>query len=117
MDTHFTNVQVHESIIYDHLQHISLKCPLRHYSYDTIDDFLRKMQSYSTLFAAQNQGIKKSSFGKAVSHGCFAFFKSYLLKKGIFGGREGFEISFYNGATAFYKYLKLAEANRRINFF
>ncbi|MBA2368569.1 MAG: glycosyltransferase family 2 protein [Candidatus Protochlamydia sp.] len=114
LDTHFTNVQVHESIIQDQLQHISLKAPLRHYSYDTIDDFLRKMQSYSTLFAAQNQGIKKSSFGKALSHGYFAFFKSYLLKKGIFGGREGFEISFYNGATAFYKYLKLAEANQYI---
>ena len=30
------------------------------------------------------------------------------------GAREGFEISFYNANTAFYKYLKLAEANERL---
>lgn len=114
MDTHFTNDQVHECIISGHLEHIHLKSPLRHYSYGSVDDFLRKMQSYSTLFAAQNRGIKKSSLGKALSHGWFAFFNSYILKKGLFGGRQGFEISFYNGATAFYKYLKLAEANRNL---
>ena len=114
MDTRFTNAQVHESVISDDLKHVSLKGALRHYSYEKVDDFLKKMQTYSTLFAAQHQGIKKSSFGKAISHGCFAFFKSYILKKGLLGGQEGFEISFYNGATAFYKYLKLAEANRNI---
>ncbi len=113
-ETRFTDAQVHESIIIDHLNHIHLQAPLRHYSYDKVADFLTKMQSYSTLFATQYQGRKRSSFGKALLHGSFSFFKSYILKRGFLGGQEGFEISFYNAATAFYKYLKLAEANRQL---
>jgi hypothetical protein len=72
------------------------------------------MQSYSTLFAKQNQGKKKSSFTKALAHGWFAFFKSYILKRGFLGGYEGYVISAYNGHTAYYKYLKLLEANNEI---
>ncbi len=113
-ETSFTDVQVHESIQIDHLCEVKLKSPLRHYSYAKISDFLTKMQSYSDLFALQNQGKKSSSIFKAILHGFFAFFKSYILKKGVLGGQEGFEISFYNANTAFYKYLKLAEANQKL---
>lgn len=109
--TRFTDAQVHEAVIAVGLRLIPLDSPLIHYSYETIADFLTKMQSYSTLFAKQNQGKKKSSPFKALSHGIFAFFKSYILKLGLLGGYEGFVISAYNGHTAFYKYLKLYEAN------
>lgn len=115
LSTSFTKAQVHEAVITTGMQIVRLKSPLRHYSYASVDDFLNKMQSYSSLFAAQNQGKKSSSLCKAVLHGFFAFFKSYFIKRGIIGGREGFEISFYNGATAYYKYLKLAEANERVD--
>ncbi|MBA2728812.1 MAG: glycosyltransferase family 2 protein [Parachlamydiaceae bacterium] len=111
--TRFTDAQVHEAIIVNDLRHISFESPIIHYSYETISDFLLKMQSYSTLFAVQNCGKKKSSPFKAFSHGVFAFFKSYILKRGILGGYEGFVISSYNAHTAFYKYLKLYEANTR----
>lgn len=114
LDTKFTDAQVHESVITQNLQEVRLQFPLRHYSYNEIADFLNKMQSYSTLFALQYQGKKSSSVGKAIAHGIFAFFKSYILKRGVFGGQEGFEISAYNAHTAFYKYLKLAEANRQL---
>lgn len=113
-DTQFSDVQVHEAVEIRNMKEIQLESPLRHYSYDTVSDFLQKMQIYSTLFAEQFQGKKSSSLGKAILHGIFAFFKSYILKKGFLGGQEGFEISFYNANTAFYKYLKLAEANRRL---
>jgi glycosyltransferase involved in cell wall biosynthesis len=113
LDTQFTEAQVHEAIDSRHLNEIHLHSPLRHYSYDHVGDFLHKMQSYSSLFALQYQGKKSSSLSKAIAHGCYAFFKSYILKRGVMGGQEGFEISFYNANTAFYKYLKLAEANRQ----
>lgn len=113
LHTRFTDAQVHEAIIVDHLLSIPLKSPLIHYSYGSHAEFLSKMQSYSDLFAKQNVGKKNSSPCKAVLHGFFAFFKSYFLKKGIFGGYEGFVISVYNGNTAFYKYLKLYEANQK----
>lgn len=113
LDTQFTEAYVHESIVAHHLKNMHLQSPLRHYSYNEVSDFLQKMQSYSSLFALQYQGKKCSSLTKAIAHGCFAFFKSYILKRGVLGGQEGFEISFYNANTAFYKYLKLAEANRQ----
>lgn len=110
--TRFSEAQVHEAIICDSLKLKKLQSPIRHYPYGNSADFLNKMQHYSELFAKQNQGKKKSSFMHAVSHGAFAFFKSYLLKRGFLGGVEGFYISLYNANTAFYKYMKLAEKNR-----
>lgn len=112
LDTAFSDAQVHESILLDGVKEVPLSVSFMHYSYATISDFLAKMQSYSDLFAKQNQGKKSSSVFKAISHGFFTFFKCYFIKRGFLGGREGFIISAYNGHTAFYKYLKLAEANK-----
>lgn len=111
--TRFTDAQVHESIIVEGMRHVPLKGAIEHYSYDSTAEFLSKMQSYSDLFASQNMGKKSSSLSKAISHGLFAFFKSYFLKRGFMGGYEGFVISVYNGNTAFYKYLKLLETQRK----
>lgn len=109
--TRFSDAMVHESVITKDMHKIALKCPLNHYPYSSISDFLAKMQSYSTLFAEQYSGKRRASLSKAMLHGCFAFFKSYVLKRGIFLGPEGFIISLYNGHTAYYKYLKLQELN------
>lgn len=109
--TAFTNAEVHEAVIVEGLTHIPLEAPLIHYSYETQADFLAKMQSYSTLFAKQYAGKKSSSVPKAIAHGIGAFLKSYVVKRGFLGGAQGFMISVYNGNTAFYKYLKLREAN------
>ncbi len=109
--TCFSDAQVHESIIAEGMRVVTLKGAIVHYSYASIADFLVKMQSYSALFARQNCGKKSSSPCKAVLHGMFAFFKSYIIKRGFLGGYEGFVISVYNGHTAYYKYLKLYEAN------
>jgi len=109
--TTFSEDQVHEKILKRNLKEVPLKNPIHHYPYDSISDFLAKMQHYSNLFAEQNKGKKKSSVTTAITHGFFAFFKSYILKKGFLGGYEGFLISAYNSHTAFYKYLKLYEVS------
>lgn len=103
---------IHERIMDEGCQIEKLSYPIKHFSYLCIDDFLQKMQRYSTLFATQNHKKKKSSFLKALGHGLFTFFKSYILKKGIFDGKEGIIISWYNSSVAFVKYLKLEEKNR-----
>jgi len=110
--TKYSDVQVHEAVIADGLQIVRLSNVLHHYPYGSLSEFLTKMQSYSTLFANQYAGKRKSSLGRAIRHGVFAFLKSYILKRGFLGGREGFIISAYNGHTAYYKYLKLLEANK-----
>jgi glycosyltransferase involved in cell wall biosynthesis len=110
--TNFSSDLVHEALILDNLKLIKLKHPINHFSYNSIEDFLAKMQFYSSLFAKQNIG-KKSSTSKALFHGLFAFFKSYVIKRGFLGGKEGFIISIYNANTSFYKYLKLCELNKK----
>ena len=108
--TQFSESQVHESLMAKEL--LKIPFPILHTPYRTTEDFLSKMQHYSTLFAEQNRGRKKSSFWIALAHGSYAFFRSFLFKRGIFCGTRGLVISFYNASTTFYKYLKLAERNK-----
>ena len=108
----FTEDAVHEKILGKGCRSLRLKGPLYHTPYRRISDFLHKMQSYSDLFAEQNKEKKQSSVGKAILHSLLAFFKSYLLKKGVLQGKEGFIISLYNSHCTFYKYLKLDEINK-----
>lgn len=110
-DTRFSTHQVHESIESKNMEVVTLKSYYRHYSYDSINEFIAKMQHYSDLFAKERAGKVPSSPGKAFLHGFFAFFKSYFLKRGFLDGYDGYLISCYNGHTAFYKYMKLYEAN------
>lgn len=114
--TRFSDAMVHEGVVVKNVKIKKLINPVKHYPYRTISDFLSKMQIYSDLFAIQNQGKRPSSIATAIGHGMGAFMKSYLLKKGFLGGYEGFIISIYNGHTAFYKYMKLYEANRYKKF-
>jgi glycosyltransferase involved in cell wall biosynthesis len=110
--TSFTEDHIHEKIDAKNLSEVRLTSPVNHYSYRSISDFLKKMENYSTLFAEQNAHKKRSSFSKALLHGGFAFIKTYIIKQGFKAGHEGYLISVYNAQTAFYKYLKLAYANR-----
>ena len=105
--THFGPAQVHESLQLQGCRLTPLRSPLLHTPMRTTEEFLAKMQHYSTLFAQQHAGQKKSSFSRALGHGLFAFVKSYLLQRGFLDGTEGFLISLYNANTTFYKYIKL----------
>ncbi len=109
----FSDSLVHETLLFSHLRLERFHSPLYHTPYRSFEDFLQKMQLYSSLFAKQHQHKKKSSLTRALLHAFFAFFKSYFLKKGFLGGKEGLIISIYNCHTAFYKYLKLWERNQK----
>lgn len=112
--THFTDDAVHEKVVTDGLRLVALKSPLKHTPYRNMAHFLDKMQKYTTLFAEQNRGKKHSSVSKALGHSVGAFIKNYFFKRGFMGGKEGLIISLYNAQTAFYKYLKLAELNKKL---
>lgn len=106
--TGFSLDAVHEKIVLQEGMHdVKLRSFLLHYPYHTLEDFLVKMNRYSTLFAQQNRGKRSASLGKAIFHGLWSFLRSYFLKKGFLDGCEGWIISVYNGQTAYYKYLKL----------
>lgn len=109
--TDFCDSNVHEKVKTQGLTLQHLRHPVHHYSYESADDFLRKMRAYCQLFATQYAGTKSSSPGKALRHGIWAFFKSYFFQRGFLEGYAGLIISVYKAQTAFWKYLLLCEAN------
>lgn len=111
--TRFCNALVHESVITTGLKVTPLVFPVIHYPYDSISSFLKKMDTYTDLYADQKEG-KKASLFTALGHGLFAFFKSYFLQRGFLLGAEGFEVAWYSMNCSFYKYAKLAERRRRV---
>ena len=111
--TNFCVSEVHERVGTAQLSVRNLRHAVRHYSYESTDDFLRKMRAYSQLFATQHAGRKSSGPLKAVARSAWTFAKSYLLQRGFLQGREGLVISAYKAQTVFWKYLLLHEANRR----
>lgn len=105
--TQFDNAQVHESIQMQGLTLTTIRGNLLHYSYDSIEELIDKLQKYSTLWAEQNYQKKTSSMFKAVYKSLFAFLKNYILQKGILHGSIGLLISVCAAFGVFAKYAKL----------
>jgi len=108
--------QVHEEIGLTSLGTPAGICrhPLVHYSYRSLDDYLRKLSRYSEWGArdAAAQGRR----GSALQIGCHSmahFFKSYFLKQGFRDGTEGLIIAFMEAYYGFFKYARLYEMQRR----
>lgn len=113
--TRFNNNLVHENIIDEGMKKLSINGNMKHFSYLDLSDFMIKVDRYSTLFANNNVGIKKSSPTKAVLNAFYSFFRTYVLKRGFLDGYTGLVISFSHMATNFYKYMKLYEMNKELN--
>jgi glycosyltransferase involved in cell wall biosynthesis len=113
--TAFSPKEVHEGIQKKQLQVVTLPGILLHYSYQNATQLVQKMNHYSSLFAQENKGRKKSSVLKALYKGGFSFFRNYVLKKGFLYGADGFLISTTNALGSFYKYYKLHEENAAVS--
>ncbi|WP_434658611.1 hypothetical protein [Sulfurimonas sp. NW9] len=83
-----------------------------HYSYQSIEQFINKANTYSTLFAKNNAGKKSSSPAKAFFNGAYSFIKTYFFKQGFRDGYVGLVIACSHMVTNFYKYIKLYELNK-----
>ncbi len=112
--TKYNSNDVHEDIITDGLKVEELKGNIKHYSYQSIEQFIEKANRYSTLFAKNNVGKKHSSPTKAFFSAGYSFFKTYIIKLGFLDGYVGLLIAFSHAVTNFYKYLKLYEANKEL---
>lgn len=112
--TQFTDEKVHEKIMEKEFKTSSINGSVKHYPYSTITDFIIKLDRYSTIFANDNKGKKKSSPLKAILNAKFSFIKTYFFKRGFLDGYAGLVIAFSHMATNFYKYIKLYELNREV---
>jgi glycosyltransferase involved in cell wall biosynthesis len=87
---------------------------LLHHAYDSITQFLEKIQRYSDIYAMEHRYKAHSSAFKVLYKTTYAFIKSFLIKRGIADGYKGLLISVCNANFVFYKYSKLLEANRKL---
>jgi heptosyltransferase III len=90
-----------------------LKGDLLHRAYKDSTETILKIQRYSEIFARENVGRKSSSVFKIMFRATFAFFKSYVIKRGFLDGFEGLMVAVAVANHVFYKYAKLFEMNHR----
>ncbi|WP_035054704.1 glycosyltransferase family 2 protein [Andreprevotia chitinilytica] len=104
---------VHERLVFDGAAPV-LAGELLHYSYDDFETVLGKVNQYSSAGAAQRHGKGQSSgVAKAALRGLWAFFRTYVIKRGFLDGGAGFAISVMNAETTYYRFLKLGLLHRQ----
>jgi glycosyltransferase involved in cell wall biosynthesis len=113
--TQYNDNDVHEDIKTEGMSIEELAGNMEHYSYQSIEQFLNKANTYSTLFAKNSAGKKTSSPAKAYFNGLYSFFRTYILKRGFLDGYVGLIIAYSHMVTNFYKYIKLYELNKELD--
>ena len=93
-----------------------LKNHFLHYSYRNFSQVLKKVDVYSSAAAQQafKQG-KKGGLGEALIQGFWAFFRTYVLRRGFLDGKHGLALAISNAATSYYKYLKLWQLHHPVS--
>lgn len=110
-----------DDLVHEQVQVLSgnvgtLKSPLLHYSFNSLEEVLEKINHYSTANAqlAYAKG-KKASLKKAIFHGLWAFLRTYLFRGGFLDGREGFMLAISNAEGTYYRYIKLMYLSGALN--
>lgn len=105
--------EVHEKIVIDGRADY-LKEPILHYTYQSIEEFIRKMQRYSTLSAMEFLRKNPSKYMiliKMIFAPVFTFFKMFILRLGFLDGIRGFILAVF---YSFYSFLKYAKSWERM---
>jgi glycosyltransferase involved in cell wall biosynthesis len=103
----FSDDLVHERLI-PNGQVAKLNNPMLHYSFMNFSQVLSKIDRYSTASALQAYARgKRSNPCKAILHGLWAFFRTYILKAGFLDGKHGLALAISNGEGSYYRYMKI----------
>ena len=94
----FSDDPVHERVVVEG-DIGTLKAPMKHYAYDTIEQFIAKQNRYSTL------GAKPDRL-KALLRPAWTFFRMYVIKRGFLDGWHGYLIARLYSQYTFWKYSK-----------
>jgi glycosyltransferase involved in cell wall biosynthesis len=92
----------------------TLEHPIIHYSFRTLEDVLEKVNRYSSANVRDMMAMgRKGSLGRAIGHGLWAFFRTYVMQLGFLDGRWGFMLAVSNAEGTYYRYLKLWLVQRK----
>lgn len=105
--------RVHESVRVEGIPGV-LRGEIRHYTYRSLSNYLRRLETYSSL-AAQDylQKGRRASMFKVLGNPFVAFVKGYLLKRGFLDGSPGLMVAIMGAVSVFFKYAKLYELQKK----
>ena len=108
----FNEAVVHEKVVLSGATG-HLKGELLHYSYPSLEDYLRKSNWYTTLGAneAFKKGIRAGWFDIVIKP-ILSFISHYIVRQGFRDGLEGFMVSALSAVAVMNKYTKLRELHR-----
>ena len=103
----FSDDLVHERLIPSG-QVAKMKNPMLHYSFINFSQVLQKIDRYSTASAEQAFAKgKRSTPIKAILHGLWAFFRTYVIRAGFLDGQQGLALALSNAEGSYYRYMKI----------
>lgn len=103
----FSDDRAHERLVVDGVTR-KMKQPLMHEAITDMDQMLGKMNLYSSASARMlHERGRRASILTALLHGGWAFFRTYILRRGFLDGREGFILAVANAEGSYYRYIKL----------
>ena len=107
----FTNRPVHEGLEVKGLT-LELDEPMNHYTYDSIGQYLEKMERYSNLFLLTASKKKRRFWWAYLAFmPGWVFFKMSILKLGFLDGWPGLQVC---GLSAFHEYVKYAKLGSKV---
>jgi len=105
--------RVHESVKVDE-EPGRLNGEIQHYTYRSLADYLKRLETYSSLAAADyHQKGRVSTPLKLIGNPMMTFAKAYLLKGGCLDGVPGLMVAAMGAISVFFKYAKLYELQHR----
>jgi glycosyltransferase involved in cell wall biosynthesis len=107
----FSGHIIHESI-QSKLPVNKLSNALIHHSFKSPQDFLHRAAWYAHHKAVEmHQAGCRASAWTAVSHACYSFIHTYIIRLGLLDGAAGLLIAVSNFAGVFYRYMIIRELN------
>jgi glycosyltransferase involved in cell wall biosynthesis len=101
--------RVHESVKTD-TEPGQLRGEILHYTYRSLSDYLKRLDTYSSLAADDYERRGKvATAARMLGNPAATFVKAYLLKRGFLDGPQGMMVAVMGAVSVFFKYAKLYE--------
>ena len=108
----FSDVLVHEEIVVTGPTE-RLDNDLLHFCYPSLENYLDKLNRYTTLAAEElYQKGRRSGVGRIILNSMAKFVKQYILKAGFLDGSEGLILALLSSGYVLTKYAKLRDLVR-----
>lgn len=107
-----TQRKVHEGFVVEG-NTVKLKHDLLHYTHESFEKTIAKINHYSSLTAEEKSSRKKITALNLFLNPVAAFFTHYFIKRGFTDGVQGFMVSVMHSMTNMMTYLKIYEIQKR----